>query len=351
MDLIYSFNNERFHLGRLCKLGHRWPGTNLSLRRNHKITPKCVGCTGAKKRDWLLSFVDYKKLGWPKGYKLGRLCHRGHTWNGYPITLRVDGRCKECDQTMQPIKNAKAQKRINSSLQRKEKAQEYKRQWYSNKKNDIEWVTQQRANWRLAKAEHRSRHGRPSRAKSGEFATSLEYREWLALRSAIRNAGRLPSVARLVWDAQKDYWRQSPEAYAQHKRDAQRRYEKWRYMTDYEYRIYHREKSKRRKVNARGQTAVAVSTRALITRFSQFDNCCAYCGDCGDMEIEHVVPISKGGAHDIGNIVPACTRCNSSKQAKDMESWYQDQAFFSEVRLQKIRRITQPPTAVQLALA
>ena len=69
------------------------------------------------------------------------------------------------------------------------------------------------------------------------------------------------------------------------------------------------------------------------------------------MQIEHVVPISKGGAHDIDNIVPACAACNSSKGAKDMDSWYQEQPFFSEIRLQKIKRVTRPPVAIQLAFA
>jgi len=33
MDLVYTFDPGRFHLGTLCKRGHRWPGTDQSLRR------------------------------------------------------------------------------------------------------------------------------------------------------------------------------------------------------------------------------------------------------------------------------------------------------------------------------
>ena len=122
-------------------------------------------------------------------------------------------------------------------------------------------------------------------------------------------------------------------------------------MTDVRYRIYHREKSKRRKAQARGQTPVAVSVNALLTRFGQFGNCCAYCGCAGDMEIEHVVPISRGGAHDISNIVPACASCNRSKSAHIMEGWFMEQSYFCELRLQRIRRITRPPLEWQLAFA
>lgn len=68
------------------------------------------------------------------------------------------------------------------------------------------------------------------------------------------------------------------------------------------------------------------------------------------MELEHVVPISSGGAHDISNIVPACHDCNASKRARPMEEWYRAQAFFSEIRLRSIRRVTGDPSGQQLAL-
>lgn len=70
-------------------------------------------------------------------------------------------------------------------------------------------------------------------------------------------------------------------------------------------------------------------TSALRQRFNEFGNCCAYCGGAGDMRAEHVEPISKGGAHDIGNIVPSCWPCNASKRTSDMETWCRSQPFFS----------------------
>lgn len=48
---------------------------------------------------------------------------------------------------------------------------------------------------------------------------------------------------------------------------------------------------------------------------------CAYCGDSGKLQIEHVEPISRGGAHDADNIVPACRACNSSKHARTLVVW------------------------------
>ena len=51
-----------------------------------------------------------------------------------------------------------------------------------------------------------------------------------------------------------------------------------------------------------------------------------------------------------GNIVPACSRCNTSKRNREMEEWYRSQPFFSELRLHRIRRVMRQPEAYQLAM-
>jgi len=43
---------------------------------------------------------------------------------------------------------------------------------------------------------------------------------------------------------------------------------------------------------------------------------CAYCPSFGPLEMDHVVPLSKGGIHHKSNIVPACKPCNSRKGAR-----------------------------------
>ena len=47
---------------------------------------------------------------------------------------------------------------------------------------------------------------------------------------------------------------------------------------------------------------------------------CAYCGDPLEeygLQFDHVVPISKGGDAERGNILAACKRCNISKNDLD----------------------------------
>lgn len=48
---------------------------------------------------------------------------------------------------------------------------------------------------------------------------------------------------------------------------------------------------------------------------------CFYCGSSDNIQIDHVIPISKGGRHSIGNIVPACRSCNASKCDKYLIEW------------------------------
>ena len=44
---------------------------------------------------------------------------------------------------------------------------------------------------------------------------------------------------------------------------------------------------------------------------------CAYCGAAGPLTLDHVVPLVRGGAHRIENLVAACKACNSRKGARD----------------------------------
>ena len=43
---------------------------------------------------------------------------------------------------------------------------------------------------------------------------------------------------------------------------------------------------------------------------------CQECGTMKKLTIDHVVPISKGGTHSIGNLQSLCIHCNSSKNNK-----------------------------------
>ncbi len=46
---------------------------------------------------------------------------------------------------------------------------------------------------------------------------------------------------------------------------------------------------------------------------AQYQRCCAYCGAAGSVQVDHRTPLSRGGTNEIGNILPACARCNLRK--------------------------------------
>jgi len=51
----------------------------------------------------------------------------------------------------------------------------------------------------------------------------------------------------------------------------------------------------------------------------EFDNACAYCSARGvKLEVEHMTPLSRGGQHTKGNIVPACEACNDRKYTRTL---------------------------------
>jgi HNH endonuclease. len=47
---------------------------------------------------------------------------------------------------------------------------------------------------------------------------------------------------------------------------------------------------------------------------------CVYCGEPWT-EMDHVEPLSKGGAHDVLNVAPACSSCNASKNNITLVVW------------------------------
>lgn len=67
-----------------------------------------------------------------------------------------------------------------------------------------------------------------------------------------------------------------------------------------------------------------------------FHNKCAYCGCEKKLSQDHFIPLSKGGEYTKNNIVPACTKCNSSKNNKSFFDWYPKQPFYSKRREQRI---------------
>lgn len=68
------------------------------------------------------------------------------------------------------------------------------------------------------------------------------------------------------------------------------------------------------------------SRRDALRRWEDADVwSCAYCDAAFSekvvVEVDHVHPLAKGGAHDMYNLAPACALCNRTKGDADICTW------------------------------
>lgn len=88
------------------------------------------------------------------------------------------------------------------------------------------------------------------------------------------------------------------------------------------------------KQRAKKAGAKIVNPKAILAWFKGWKTeapvACHYCKAVApgtDMEIDHVIPMSKGGDHDLPNLVVCCKSCNGSKYNKLPAEW---QAKYSQ---------------------
>jgi 5-methylcytosine-specific restriction endonuclease McrA len=81
-------------------------------------------------------------------------------------------------------------------------------------------------------------------------------------------------------------------------------------------------KEGRRRAAKRANGTYRVTSADVERLLHRFDHRCAYCGARGQtLHIDHVVPICRGGAHTIGNLLPACAKCNLRKGRLTLTEW------------------------------
>jgi 5-methylcytosine-specific restriction endonuclease McrA len=60
---------------------------------------------------------------------------------------------------------------------------------------------------------------------------------------------------------------------------------------------------------------------------------CVYCGADKNMTLDHVIPIARGGRHSVGNLMPLCLSCNTSKQDKTFMEFRMAKMVQAEMKL------------------
>jgi 5-methylcytosine-specific restriction endonuclease McrA len=249
----------------------------------------------------------------PETFYLGALCKRGHDWEqGRTLRLKSSKNCVMCSRI--------------DALERQAK----------RRAADVEAFNAKAAAYQ---ASRRALHGRESRSKHGLPYTPSGDIQTRKLRAAIKRAGRLPSVAKLVYLEQRRYWKENPQAERTYRSKWNGVEWRWKYMTDPEFNRHERQRNSEKKARNRQNHTVRLRQGALRQQFAAFDGNCCYCGSADRIVVDHFIPRSKGGPHVLTNLVPACHRCNTSKLNYDPSEWYQSQSFYSLKRWRLIMKV------------
>lgn len=235
-------------------------------------------------------------------FYLGSLCKHKHDWNETGQSLRYI-RCNEC----KACRLEKYKHRHDSILKNK--------QAYYQRNRDV-IIQRRRENYKqnrevLLKRQH-------------------EYdRKNRALRLA-RDRKRYQLHREILLEKKRNYYWQNVHILNEKSRQY-RRSEKGKLAfqkANHKYRA-------RKKLNHHFN----YTAQQIKELYQKFNGECAYCGATKQLSVDHFIAISAGGPDCLGNLVPSCKTCNSSKQDSDPKLWFLRQKFYSKKRWKNILKI------------
>jgi 5-methylcytosine-specific restriction endonuclease McrA len=215
--------------------------------------------------------------------------------------------------------------------EKKARRREYNRQWREANREQLLERKRQYRNANLERERERSRLWREAN-RDQNLERKRQYRE--------SNLALVRERSRQYRMANPERSRQWRAANPERQKEAGRQ---WRNANPDRARELSRQCTRirrARKANAIDPCAPQATAAATASRVWLFGNCCAYCGSDGPLHLDHVEPLARGGLHTPDNLVPACQRCNLSKLAKPVESWYLSQPFFSPERWEALQAHT-----------
>lgn len=87
-----------------------------------------------------------------------------------------------------------------------------------------------------------------------------------------------------------------------------------------------------------GSIIEVVTDADMDAIWARFHYACAYCENADvPLTIDHVVPVTKGGAHSKDNLVPACLSCNSRKRTLSVEEFLARNPYRKDPRLKQLK--------------
>ncbi len=107
--------------------------------------------------------------------------------------------------------------------------------------------------------------------------------------------------------------------YVAHRAEIRVRHTKYRALHRAEYRRHQLKRRYKEKLN-KGKSYAAWERKLRAKKTFV----CYWCNEKKPirlLNIDHIVPISKGGVDGMSNVVPSCVRCNYAKHNKNLKPW------------------------------
>jgi hypothetical protein len=296
---ISEFDTNKYYLGQLCKRSHHFEQLEQSLR--HVSDRSCVACKQesyqanrekilARKAEYYQENIEAKKL-YNQQYR-----------------EKNSERLKEKDRQYRQDNLEKAREReLDYNRRNRQKRREYMREYYKRK--------------RLERANYNKRYRQENSQRLIEYGRA----KYLQNREAILVQKR--EDRKLNPDK---YREKSKRDYQKHREQKLARNKLWR--TSPRGRLIRRQSERKREAIKKQNHHVPYTPEQQQLLFDAFNSCCAYCGSGESLTIDHFIAIVNGGPDTLGNLLPACRSCNSSKQNKEPKEWFQRQPFYSARR-------------------
>lgn len=189
---------------------------------------------------------------------------------------------------------------------------------------------------------HRNKNGKDGYCTSCKECAKARARKWWSENQDRARASNRERYAALsleekknlittanAWaDANKDRRREivnrSNEKHREQKREKSRNYnQRWKEANPEAAALRNRQAAHLRRLRvAMGKSGLCITATQLGDLLQAAEGRCVYCGrQVERLTLDHFVPISTGGRHELANLLPCCKPCNSSKHTSDGADW------------------------------
>lgn len=200
---------------------------------------------------------------------------------------------------------------------------------YSKKKGG-KWNL--RAECKVCEFSYKKNYRSDNKAKFSE--KDKKYYEKNKEKIKIREKERYENNKERILERNKKYYKDNKETIKEWRRGYYKQYYK------NNPHLHFNSNAKRR--NREENQGNGITKEQWLEMMNFFDWKCAYSGEYiggsinKNRTVDHIISLAKEGLNEIWNLAPMTRGLNSSKNDKDMVSWYKQQEFFDIDRLMKI---------------